>query len=89
VGPQEASRGRPEGAGGRAGYRPDNLPAALANRAADWVYVRFVAAAEQVGKVHVAGKRVFMLGPLVAGIEPYNWCRARDAGVDALLTDPP
>jgi glycerophosphoryl diester phosphodiesterase len=64
-------------------------PAALADRDADWVYVRFVPTAAQVGAAHRAGKRVFLAGPAVSGDEPANWRLARDRGVDALLTDFP
>jgi hypothetical protein len=64
-------------------------PAALADPDADWVYVRFVPTAAQVGAVHRAGKRVFLVGPLVSGHEPANWRLARERGVDALLTDFP
>ncbi|MCI0457938.1 MAG: hypothetical protein L0Z62_13305 [Gemmataceae bacterium] len=66
-----------------------DLPAALAERQADWVYVRFVPTAAQVADIHRAGKRVFLVGPTVAGREPDNWRRAGEAGVDALLTDYP
>ena len=67
----------------------EDLEAALADKNADWIYVRFVPTSEQVKKIHAQGKRVFMVGPLVAGNEPDNWRRARDAGVDAILTDYP
>jgi glycerophosphoryl diester phosphodiesterase len=66
-----------------------DLPAALAERDADWVYVRFVPTAGQVAEAHRAGKRVFLVGKTVSGREPANWRRAREAGVDALLTDYP
>ncbi len=66
-----------------------DLPAALTERQADWVYVRFVPTAGQVAEAHHAGKRVFLVGQAVAGREPDNWRRAREAGVDALLTDYP
>jgi hypothetical protein len=65
------------------------LAAALADRHADWVYVRFVPTAAQVSRTHAAGKRVFHAGPTVSGKEPENWRRAREAGVDALLADYP
>jgi glycerophosphoryl diester phosphodiesterase len=69
--------------------KAEDLPAALEDAHADWVYVRFVPTAEQAAKVHRAGKRVFLSGPLVSGREPENWRRAREAGVDAILTDFP
>src|SRR5262249_7559381 len=65
------------------------FPAALADADADWVYLRFVPTADQVGAVHRAGKRVFLAGPAVSGDEPANWRRARESGVAALLTDFP
>jgi glycerophosphoryl diester phosphodiesterase len=67
----------------------EELDKALADKDADWAYVRFVPTAEQVAKAHQADKRVFLVGPLVAGQEPANWKKARDAGVDAMLTDYP
>jgi glycerophosphoryl diester phosphodiesterase len=67
----------------------EDLPQALADKNADWIYVRFMPTAEQVRKIHGQGKRVFLSGKLVAGNEPDNWQRAREVGVDALLTDFP
>jgi glycerophosphoryl diester phosphodiesterase len=67
----------------------DDLPAALKDRDSNWAYLRFVPTAEQVAQVHRAGKRVFLVGPTVSGREPDNWRRAREAGVDAILTDFP
>jgi glycerophosphoryl diester phosphodiesterase len=66
-----------------------DLAAARDDPHADWVYVRFIPSAEQVAKVRQVGKRVFLSGPLVSGQEPENWRRAREAGVDAILTDFP
>lgn len=66
-----------------------DVPVALADRDADWIYLRFVPSAEQVATVHKAGKRVFLSGPAVAGNEPKSWAQARAADVDALLTDFP
>ena len=65
------------------------LPAALEDPHGDWVYARLVPTAEQVAKVHRSGRRVFRSGPLVSGREPENWRKARDAHVDATLTDLP
>lgn len=67
----------------------EKLDAILADATADWVYVRFLPTADVVKKVHAAGKKVFLVGPLVMGKEPDNWARGRAAGVDALLTDYP
>jgi glycerophosphoryl diester phosphodiesterase/cyclophilin family peptidyl-prolyl cis-trans isomerase len=66
-----------------------DLPRALAEKEASWVYLRFVPTAEQVKQARRAGKKVFLSGKLVAGREPKNWRAARSAGVDALLTDHP
>ncbi len=68
---------------------PDKLTEALDDASADWVYLRFVPSAEQMERIHKAGKKVFLSGPKVAGIEPENWSLARKAGVDAILTDYP
>lgn len=67
----------------------DEVPQALADKDANWIYIRFLPSAEQITKMHSAGKRVLLVGPLVAGHEPENWMRARQLGVDALLTDFP
>jgi glycerophosphoryl diester phosphodiesterase len=68
---------------------PDDIPAAVADPTADWVYVRFIPTAEQAARVHRAGKRLFLAGVMVSGREPENWKKARASGVDALLTDYP
>jgi len=67
----------------------DKLAAAIADRDSDWVYLRFIPTAEQVGLCHAAKKRVLLVGPLVMGNEPENWRKAHAAGVDAILTDYP
>ena len=67
----------------------DKLPEAIEDRTADWVYVRFIPTAAEVKTVQDAGKRVFLVGPLVMGQEPENWAKGRAAGVDAMLTDHP
>ena len=67
----------------------DDLPKALAQKNADWAYVRFIPTADEVKQIHGLGKRVFLVGKLVAGNEPENWRRAAEVGVDALLTDFP
>jgi glycerophosphoryl diester phosphodiesterase len=63
------------------------LSAALRDPSAGWVYIRFVPTGEQARQVHRAGKKLFLVGPKVAGHELENWLRARQAGVDAILTD--
>jgi len=65
------------------------LPAALEDPLADWVYVRFLPTPQEVSKVHQKGKKVFVVGSLVAGNLPENWRKARESGADALLTDYP
>ena len=65
------------------------FPAALADKGADWVYVRYLAPTAEIKAVHRAGKRVFIAGPTVSGDLPENWKRAASAGIDAILTDYP
>ncbi len=67
----------------------EDLDAAIDAPDADWTYLRFVPTAEQIVRVHRAGKRAIIVGPTVAGREPTNWQRALDAGIDAILTDYP
>lgn len=67
----------------------DKLGDAIADKTCSWVYVRFIPTADEVKKIHAAGKRVFLVGPLVMGNEPQNWAKGRAAGVDAILTDYP
>lgn len=66
-----------------------DLDAALADVLADWIYVRFVPTSAEAKRIHAAGKRIFLSGPLVAGFEPANWRQGAAAPVDALLTDYP
>jgi glycerophosphoryl diester phosphodiesterase len=61
----------------------------LADPAATWVYVRFLPNAADVERIHKAGKRLFIAGPLVAGQELENWSRAAALPLDAILTDYP
>ena len=65
------------------------LPAALEDPLADWIYLRFLPTPQEVSKVHQKGKKVFVAGSLVAGNLPENWRKARESGADALLTDYP
>jgi glycerophosphoryl diester phosphodiesterase len=65
---------------------PAEFPAALKDEA-DWVYLRYVPSRDEVAQVHAAGKRVFIAGPTVAGLETENWRVAQQAGVDGVLTD--
>jgi glycerophosphoryl diester phosphodiesterase len=67
----------------------NKLDDAIADKTCAWVYVRFVPTADEVKRAHAAGKKVFLVGPLVMGHEPENWAKGRAAGVDAILTDHP
>ena len=69
--------------------KSDDLESALKDASANWVYVRFIPTTEQVALSHKAGKKVLVVGKLVMGREPENWKKAKEAGVDALLTDHP
>jgi len=64
---------------------------AVANAAAhsDWVYFRYLPAAEEVRAVHARGARTFIAGSTVGGSLPENWQNASAAGIDAILTDYP
>jgi glycerophosphoryl diester phosphodiesterase len=66
-----------------------DLAKALGEKNADWIYVRFIPTTDEVKTIHGMNKRVFAVGKLFAGNEPENWQRARDVGVDAILTDYP
>lgn len=65
------------------------LPEALKAPDADWVYTRFVPTPEQATRIHQEGKRVLVSGQTVMGHERDNWRLAKEAPVDALLTDYP
>src|SRR5205085_1001022 len=67
----------------------EQLDAALAERHADWIYLRFLPSADEMAKIRGAGKRTFIAGPLVAEQAPDNWRRAAELGIDAILTDLP
>jgi glycerophosphoryl diester phosphodiesterase len=67
----------------------EGLAKALAEKNADWIYLRHVPSADEVKQIHAGGKRVFLSGKLVAGNEPAIWRGAAEVGVDALLTDYP
>jgi glycerophosphoryl diester phosphodiesterase len=66
-----------------------DFPKALTDKEASWVYARFVPTAVQVKQAQAVGKKVFVVGTSVMGREPENWIKAREAGVDAILTDYP
>ena len=65
----------------------DEFATALADKQADWVYVRYVPSKSEVVKVHQANKRVFIAGSTVSGLQLENWKQATSSGVDAILTD--
>jgi len=65
------------------------FPTALASPNANWVYLRYLAPASEINKVHAAHKRTFIAGPTVSGDLPNNWRQVTNAGVDAILTDYP
>jgi glycerophosphoryl diester phosphodiesterase len=65
------------------------LAAALKDADADWIYLRHLPSREAVARVHAAGKRLFLVGPKVAGVETDNWKQAAGLGIDAILTDHP
>jgi glycerophosphoryl diester phosphodiesterase len=69
--------------------KAEDVPGMLGDANVDWVYLRFLPSKELVGAIHARGKRVFLVGPLVAGHEPDAWRRGHEAGVDAILTDFP
>jgi glycerophosphoryl diester phosphodiesterase len=68
---------------------PKDLDAALAEKNANWIYVRFIPSPEQSTRIYQMGKKIFLSGPKVSGIEIDNWRLAREAPVDAMLTDYP
>jgi glycerophosphoryl diester phosphodiesterase len=66
-----------------------DLPAALADGDASWVYARFVPTAEEAAAVSKVRKKLFLSGPPVNGHEPDSFRKAREVGADVLLTDFP
>jgi len=66
---------------------PTEFPAALKDPDSDWVYVRYVPSAGEVQAVHAAGRRMFIAGATVAGLQRDNWRAVVARGVDAVLTD--
>lgn len=66
---------------------PGEFDAALGDPESDWVYVRYVPSAAEVDAVHAAGRRVFIAGATVAGLQRDNWQTVANRGVDAILTD--
>lgn len=65
----------------------DEFPAALADKQADWVYVRYLPSKEEVARVQKSGKRVFLVVSALSGRIEENRAKAIALGVDAILTD--
>jgi len=68
---------------------PADFDEALKAPDASWVYFRYIPSASQMAKVHQAGRKGFIAGTAVAGLEPANWQAAASAGIDGILTDHP
>ncbi|MEZ6044687.1 MAG: glycerophosphodiester phosphodiesterase family protein [Planctomycetaceae bacterium] len=68
---------------------PEEFEQALKAVDADWVYLRFLPTQEQMQQVHTAQKRAFIAGKTVSGKLPLNWTKAKEVGIDAILTDHP
>jgi glycerophosphoryl diester phosphodiesterase len=66
-----------------------DLPAALADATASWIYFRYLPSEAEMGQLHRLGKRSFLSGPPLAGNDIQNWLHARAIGADGLLTDFP
>jgi glycerophosphoryl diester phosphodiesterase len=66
---------------------PAEFPKALKDPDSDWVYVRYVPSADEVRAVHAAGRRMFIAGSTVAGLQRENWRVVAERGMDAILTD--
>lgn len=66
-----------------------DLAAALRDPHANWAYLRFVPTAAEVQSIRARGMKTVVVGAPVVGIEPANWRRARDVGVDAIMTEYP
>ena len=59
----------------------------ISNPNTNWVYVRYLPSTAEVRKIHAAGKRVFIAGKTVSGLERDHWQTCIDMGIDAILTD--
>lgn len=68
---------------------PDQLPAAISDTDADWVYLRYLPSKEEISAIRDVGKTSFISGPPMAGQRPENWRQAAALGIDAFLTDYP
>jgi glycerophosphoryl diester phosphodiesterase len=65
------------------------LDTAIKDEHADWIYVRHLPTREEMGRVHAAGKHLFLSGPKAAALDPDFWKQAAELGFDAILTDHP
>jgi glycerophosphoryl diester phosphodiesterase len=65
----------------------NELIESIANPSTNWVYVRYLPSTAEVRKIHAAGKRVFIAGKTVSGLEKEHWQTCIDMGIDAILTD--
>jgi uncharacterized protein (DUF885 family) len=65
------------------------LNAALEDKSSDWAYLRFIPSREEISRIRLSGKRAFIAGPTVVGVERANWQIAMRSGVDGILTDYP
>ena len=73
----------------RIGDEPDELTTNLSDPTADWFFVRYAIASEQIEEVHQAGKRVFVVGAQVLDYHPETLLMCRDVRADMLCTDYP
>lgn len=68
-------------------HNSKELTESIANPITNWVYVRYLPSPTEVTKIHAAGKRVFIAGNTVSGLERDHWQTCIDIGIDAILTD--
>jgi glycerophosphoryl diester phosphodiesterase len=69
--------------------KPEEIDGAIKDEQCSWVYVRFLPEPSAIARIHSAGKRIFIAGPLVAGELPENWQKAAELKFDGVLTDHP
>jgi glycerophosphoryl diester phosphodiesterase len=79
----------PNAATARLANMPDELPPILEDEHADWAYLRYLPSPDEVARIRAAGKKIFIAGPLTAGKETAHWAKARELGIDGILTDYP
>ena len=71
---------------GHSAQSPADLNAVLGDTRSSWAYLRFVPTKEQRERLHAAGKKIFVAGPLFASQQHENWRASIQQGVDAILT---